>query len=37
MKGCTNGNFTGKLILGQGVFAQLLEKNGFRVMDCEEI
>ena len=32
-----DGNFTGKLILGQGVFAQLLEKNGFRVMDCEEI
>ena len=25
-----DGNFTGKLILGQGVFAQLLEKNGFR-------
>ena len=32
-----DGNFTGKLIPGQGVFAQLLEKNGFRVMDCEEI
>ena len=28
-----DGNFTGKLIPGQGVFAQLLEKNGFRVMD----
>ena len=27
----------GKLIPGQGVFAQLLEKNRFRVMDCEEI
>lgn len=32
-----DGSFTGKLIPGQGVFAQLLEKNGFRVMDCEEI
>ena len=32
-----DGSFTGKLILGQGVFAQLLAKNGFRVMDCEEI
>ena len=32
-----DGSFTGKLIHGQGVFAQLLEKNGFRVMDCEEI
>ena len=32
-----DGSFTGKLIPGQGVFVQLLEKNGFRVMDCEEI
>lgn len=32
-----DGSFTGKLIPGQGVFAQLLEKNSFRVMDCEEI
>ena len=32
-----DGSFTGKIIPGQGVFAQLLEKNGFRVMDCEEI
>ena len=32
-----DGSFTGKLIPGHGVFAQLLEKNGFRVMDCEEI
>ena len=32
-----DGSFTGKLIPGQGVFAQLLEKSGFRVMDCEEI
>ena len=32
-----DGSFTGKLIPRQGVFAQLLEKNGFRVMDCEEI
>lgn len=32
-----DGTFTGKLIPGQGVFAELLQKNGFRVMDCEEI
>ena len=32
-----DGSFTGKLIPGQGIFAQLLEKSGFRVMDCEEI
>ena len=32
-----DGTFTGKLIPGQGVFAGLLRKNGFRVMDCEEI
>lgn len=32
-----DGSFTGKLIPGQGVFAELLEKNGFRVMDSQYI
>ena len=32
-----DGSFTGKLIPGQGVFAQVLEKNGFRVMDSQYI
>ena len=32
-----DGSFMGKLIPGQGVFAQLLEKNGFRVVDSQYI
>lgn len=32
-----DGSFTGKLIPGSGVFAQLLRGNGFNVMDSDEI
>ena len=32
-----DGSFTDKLIPGQGVLAQLLEKNGFRVIDSQYI
>lgn len=32
-----DGSFTGKLIPGSGVFAQLLRGNGFIVMDSDEI
>lgn len=32
-----DGTFTGRLIPGQGVFAELLQQHGFRVMDCEDI
>lgn len=32
-----DGSFTGCLISGQGVFAELLQQHGFRVLDCEEL
>ena len=32
-----DGTFTGCLIPGQGVFAELLQQHGFRVLDCEEL
>lgn len=32
-----DGTFTGTLIDGMGVFAQLLQKNGFRLIDVEDI
>lgn len=32
-----DGTFSGKKIPGQGVFAQLLQKEGIRVMDAEEL
>lgn len=32
-----DGTFTGHLIPGQGVFAELLLQHGYRVMDCEDI
>jgi uncharacterized protein YbbK (DUF523 family) len=32
-----DGTFTGKLISGKGVFARLLEDNGIKTIDVEEI
>ena len=32
-----DGTFTGKLISGKGVFAKLLEENGIKTVDVEEI
>ena len=32
-----DGTFTGKLIAGQGVFAQLLIENGIKVLDIEDV
>lgn len=32
-----DGSFTGRLIPGQGVFAELLQQHGYRVLDCEEL
>ena len=32
-----DGSFSGKLIPGQGIFAELLKKNGIKVIDVEEI
>ena len=32
-----DGTFTGHLIPRQGVFAELLQQHGFRVLDCEDI
>ena len=32
-----DGTFTGKLISGKGVFARLLEENGIKTIDVEEI
>ena len=32
-----DGTFTGKLISGKGVFAKLLEENGIKTIDVEEI
>ena len=32
-----DGTFTGKLISGNGVFAKLLEENGIKTVDVEEI
>ena len=32
-----DGSFSGKLIPGSGVFAALLEKNGFRVMSADDL
>ena len=32
-----DGTFTGRLIPGQGVFAELLQQHGFRVLDCGEL
>lgn len=32
-----DGTFSGRRISGQGVFAELLQKNGFAVLDAEEL
>lgn len=32
-----DGSFSGKLIIGKGVFAKLLEKNGIETLDVEDI
>ena len=32
-----DGTFSGRLIEGSGVFASLLRKNGFRVLDAEDL
>lgn len=32
-----DGSFTGKLIPGQGLFAALLQKNGIKVIDVEDL
>lgn len=32
-----DGSFTGKLIPGQGLFAELLQKNGIKVIDVEDL
>lgn len=32
-----DGTFSGKKVPGQGVFAQLLQKNGFAVVDVEDL
>ncbi len=37
MKQIYDGSFSGKLIEGRGVFAQLLVDNGIKVLDLEDI
>ena len=32
-----DGSFSGKKIKGQGIFAEMLKKNGFNVIDVEDI
>ena len=32
-----DGTFTGRLIIGQGIFAEMAQKAGFHVMDIEDI
>lgn len=32
-----DGSFSGKIIPGQGVFAELLKKNGIKVIDVEDL
>ena len=32
-----DGTFTGTLIAGQGIFAELAQKDGFRVVDVEDV
>ncbi len=32
-----DGSFSGKIIPGQGVFAELLKKNGIKVIDAEDL
>ena len=32
-----DGSFSGKLIPGQGVFSELLKKNGIKVIDVEDL
>ena len=32
-----DGSFSGKLIPGQGVFTELLQKNGIKVIDVEDL
>lgn len=32
-----DGSFTGHLVPGQGIFAELLQQHGYRVLDCEDI
>lgn len=32
-----DGSFSGKIILGQGVFAELLKKNGIKVIDADDL
>ena len=32
-----DGTFTGKLTKGSGLFSELLQKNGFKVMDIEDL
>ena len=32
-----DGSFSGKLIIGKGVFAELLEKKGIETLDVEDI
>ena len=32
-----DGTFSGKKVIGKGIFARLLETNGFRVLDIEDI
>lgn len=32
-----DGNFSGKLTRGEGIFAKMLKKNGFKVIDAEDI
>ena len=37
VKNIYDGSFTGKLIKGQGLFAQALIEAGYKVLDSEEI
>ncbi len=37
VKSVYDGSFSGKLISGQGVFAELLQKNGIKVIDVEDL
>ena len=37
VKNVYDGSFLGKVIEGKGIFAELLDKNGFKIVDVEDL
>lgn len=37
VKNIYDGSFSGKIIEGKGIFARLLDKNGFKIIDVEDL